>query len=223
MTDLSFLDCELKMPLMSLPVRTTVVQLKMGQVMISPGSQLTPEQLRSAGTVTDLVAPNLFHCAGLPKAQKTFPQAKVWGSPGCRELKTNISWTGDLNPKDWPYQEELPMLLIQGMPKVNETIFFHRRSKTLIVSDLCFNLQDARGVGCWIILNLFGTYRRFGVSRFWLKMTKDFPALKNSLRQLFEWDFENIVMSHGSTVVQDGKDRLKAAFQTRGLDLNSID
>ena len=223
MNDLSFLDCEVKMPLMSLPVRTTVVRLKAGLVMISPGSQLTDQQLHGAGDVTDLVAPNLFHCAGLPKAQNIFPNAKVWGSPGCRELRPNILWTDNLNPKDWPYQEELPILLIQGMPKVNETIFFHRRSKTLIVSDLCFNLQDARGVGCWIILNLFGTYRRFGVSRFWIKLTKDFPALENSLRQLFEWDFENIVMSHGSIVVGGGKDLLKAAFHTRGLDLRSIE
>lgn len=219
MTDLSFLDCEVKLPLMSLPVRTTVVRLKTSLVMISPGSHLSPQQLQGAGGVTDLVAPNLFHCAGLPKAQSTFPNAKVWGSPGCQELKPKISWTSQLNPKDWPHSEELPLLLIQGMPKVNETVFFHRKSKTLIVSDLCFNLQEASGIGCWIILNLFGTYQQFGVSRLWLKMTKDFPALKKSLLQMFEWDFENIVMSHGSIVVDGGKDQLKTAFQNRGLDL----
>lgn len=104
-----------------------------------------------------------------------------------------------------------------GMAKVREVLFLHKASRTLIVTDLCFNLLDARGLGARFILGLFGTYARFGVSRLYLRFVTDRARFEESLRKLFAWEFDHIAVSHGRLVEGSGRARLLAALQERGL------
>lgn len=159
MKNFVFLESIKKMPLMKLPVRSTYIPLESGKILLSPGSCLTDAQLKSLGKVTDIVAPNLFHCGGIPQAATVYSTAKIWGVQGAKAVKKEISWTAELTTNTWPYQDELPMIEIAGMPKVNEKVFFHKKSKSLFIADLCFNLVDSKGIGPWLILNMFGTYK----------------------------------------------------------------
>lgn len=199
------------MPGMNLPVRSVFIPLSKANILISPGSRLTEGELASLGRVDEIVANNGFHNAGVPKASAIFPKARAWGVPGSKQ--PNI-----LNETTWPYADELPVVVLEGIPGVNEAVFFHRESRSLVVADLCFNLVNARGFGAWLVLTLFGTYRRFGVSRFFLKYVKDRNAFQKSLKRIFEWDFDSIVMAHGEIVRSDGKDRLRAALKERGIE-----
>lgn len=217
MDGLVFLESKKKMPLMELPVRSTNVSLPNAGILISPGSNLTAEQLRTLPRVTDILAPNLLHSAGVPLAASVFPEAKLWGVPGLKKLKPSIQWTHDLSPQNWHYQEELALIPLMGMPKVREAVFFHKRTKSLIVTDLCFNLMAARGLGAKIILGLFGTYRQFGVSRFFAKFIEDKAAFENSLDQIFSYDFQNIIVSHGDNLKGHGREHLLKALQQRGF------
>lgn len=216
MQGLVFLDSVVNMPLMSLPVRSVVAATKNGQVLISPGSKITKAQYQGVGQIATIVAPNLLHCAGVPLAVSCFPKAEVWGPEGVRKQKPDMPWQKELNEAPWPYEDELLPVFIGGMPKVNETVFLHKKSKTLIVTDLCFNMQNVKGIGAWIILNLFGTYKKFGVSKFYVKFVKDQDAFKGSLAALFKHDFENIVLSHGFNIIGGGKEKLMAALNERG-------
>jgi hypothetical protein len=217
MNQLSFLESELKMPLMSLPVRTVFVPINGGGVLISPGSQLKEEQLKKLKKVTDIVAPSLFHCAGVPKASRIFPNAKKWSVKNAKKAKPRIAWTDELSFATWPYHDQLPMVELQGIPKINEVLFYHKDSKSLIVTDLCFNLVDAKGLGAWIILNLFGTYRKLGVSKFFLKFCTDRIAFEKSLNEVFALDFQNIIVSHGSNIIGNAKEKLRFALEERGF------
>ena len=51
------------------------------------------------------------------------------------------------------------------MPKIQEWVFFHHVSQTLIVTDLVFNLRETRGWNTSICLTMFGTRGRFAQSR----------------------------------------------------------
>lgn len=210
-SDLLFLDSSIKMPLMNLPVRSVLARLDSGaSVLISPGSKLTPAQLREAAPVTDLVAPNTLHNAGMKQAREVYPQAKAWGPQGAGQPEV-------LSEERWPYTAEMPILALAGMPKVKEFILFHKKSKTLIVTDAAFNLQKTSGMGAWLILSLFGTYRKFGVSRFWLKFADDKEALAASLKKVFEWDFDNLVVSHGEALYGGAREKFQSACRERGL------
>lgn len=217
MSKLKYLECEIELPLLKLPVRSIYLETSQGKWLFSPGSKLNETELKSLGDVTDIIAPNLFHCAGIPLANRVFPQAKVWGPPGAMKLKPEISWTNELSTKDWPYKEELTLLPLRGMPKLNEHVFIHKASRTLIVTDLVFNLTQAKGFGAWVVLNMFGTYRRFGVSRLFMQSVKNKDDFADSMSELFQYDFNCIVMSHGDIVEKNGKSLLQQALLKRGI------
>lgn len=218
MQNIKFIESVKQMPLVKLPVRSTLISIGNRSVLISPGSALTVEELKSLGKVTDIIAPNLIHSAGIPKAHQVFPDAKIWGPPGAKVAKPNIPWTHEITSANWPFQNEMPIVMIEGSPQLNEIVFFHRESKTLIVTDLVFNLVDARGLGAWIIFNIFGTYQRFAVSKLLLKKyTKDKETLKKSVKEVLSFDFKSIVMGHGREVTSNAKEKLQAALQERDL------
>lgn len=220
MKNLIFLDSIKKMPLMSLPVRTTAVQLDGAKILISPGTNLTQTSLQNLGDIKAIIAPSLLHCGGVPLAHTIFPKAQLWAPTGAKELKPNIPWTHELSKDPWPYQEQLSLLPIKGVPKINEFVFNHKESKSLILTDLCFNLTDPKELGAWIILHLFGTYRRFAISKFFLKFAEDKVAFEQSLQDILKHDFDNIVVSHGANIVGGGQKKLLQSFQERGLCLN---
>lgn len=217
MGELVFLESNKKMPLMTLPVRATYVPLQMGGVLLSPGSGLTRDQLKKINIVTDIVAPNLFHCAGIKNACSVFPNAKRWAVQGAKETKPDVPWTDVLSEGKWPYQNELEVIPLMGIPDVNESVFFHKESKSLIVTDLCFNMDNVSGIGAWLILSLFGTYKKFAVSKYFIKFVRDKKAFEESLAKIFALQFDNIVVSHGANIVGSGKDKLLFALRDRGI------
>lgn len=215
--NLSSIDSERAMPLMRLPLRTVVIQLENGRILFCPASTLTPDQLKSAGEITAVVAPNLLHLEGMPNAARAFPRAQLWGPPGAREKRPEVRWTGLLGLDPWPYEKELQRVSLEGIPRLNENVFLHRASRTLLVGDLVFNIQNPKGLGAWLILNVFGTYRRLAVSRLFLRMSKDPSALGATLTRVAELEFDNLLPAHGAPVLDDAKPRFLAALRERGL------
>lgn len=215
--DILLIEALVDMPLMKLPARSVAVRVSGGVALFSPGPNADLARCTELGSVTDIVAPTMFHDLGVQRAVETFPTAKIWGVPGFAEKLPDIKWSAEVTAANWPYQKELSAVLLKGMPQINETVFIHRKSKTLIVSDLCFNIADVRGAGAWIILHLFGTYRRFAISRLFRRFIADKAAFQRSLGELFSYDFDNIIMSHGDVVVGGGRERLLAVLRDRGL------
>src|SRR5690242_4891943 len=123
-----FLDSTLVSPLMHLPVRSVVFELDDARVLVSPGSKLTAEQLREAGPITDIVATNLMHTAGMKNALAAHPEARLWGPNGVREKHPELKWHGIFGVDAWPHDNELAHVPLEGMPKINEVVFLHRPS-----------------------------------------------------------------------------------------------
>lgn len=216
-TQLDVIHSVVKMPLMHLPVSTPIVRFKDRVLLISPGSQLTIEQLKNIGTVTDIIAPNLLHSAGVEKARQIYPQAKLWAVRGLKKTKPQIPWTDDFNEQSWPYHEYLQLIELKGMPKVNEVVFYEPQSQTLITTDLGFNMQNVSGVGAWLIQSIFGTYRRFAVSRLFTLMIKKTDQFQLSIEKIFDTKFNKIMMSHGEPLVEDARRKLAVALKERGF------
>jgi hypothetical protein len=207
---------QLKMPLVQLPLTTSLIVLSQGSVLLSPHPSLTTVEFQSMGQVTDIVAPNLFHHLGIQKAVAAHPQAKLWGVAGFEKKRKDIRWDSFLGAGQWPHQAELAAIPLAGMPKINEFVFFHKPSKTLFVTDLCFHILDSTGLGGWLIYNIFGTYKRLAVSRLYIKAVSDKAAFQQSLAALFTYDFEHMVVCHGSVVKGAARAKLQLALKERG-------
>ncbi|MCB0393073.1 MAG: hypothetical protein KDD25_00860 [Bdellovibrionales bacterium] len=211
------LSGEIKMPLLMLPLKSTLVRTSKGVILISPIKGIdSRDEGREFGDVTDIVGPNLFHHLGINSAKRMFPNAIVWGPSGFKTKRPDVRWT-QLTPESWPYSGELDFLILDGMPKVQEAIFFHAESRTLIVTDLFFNFLRGSGFGYWLIFNLFGTYKRFAMSRLFLSTIKDKAAFKKSITKMMTWDFDRIVIPHGDNVESGAKTLVTRVLKERSL------
>jgi hypothetical protein len=200
----------------TLPVRTVVVGLPGGgTVLLSPLPRLAQvrEALDGLGPVRALVAPNLLHHLGLPAAQALYPQARVFRRPGLDAKRPDVRFTdllGEAPPALWA--GVLEQVEVHGMPRVQEVAFVHRLSRTLLLTDLCFNVHSAPDLFTRVFMRLNGAYGRFGPTRVGRRFMKDRRAVRASVDRLLALDFERVVMAHGDVVETGGRAGLERAF-----------
>lgn len=214
---LTFLEAKIKIPLTSLPIRTTVVRAGDRTVVISPGSVFKREDYPANSVVTDVVAPNLVHHLGLRRAKELFPEANFWAAPGLEKKRSKFKFDMVFGKDKWPLEDQLPVVFVEGIPPVNEVVFYHKESRTLICTDLFFNLKDRKGFKEKILFKLLGTYNRFSVSRLVAISIKDREAFRKSIKLVLTWNFENIVMAHGDVLIGNGKNLAETALAERCL------
>jgi hypothetical protein len=194
--------------------RMTVVRLRSGGLLLHsviPIDDALAAELQALGSVEHIVAPNLLHHTHLVPVLARYPEAKVWGAPGLADKRDDVRFDASLvDPAPWA--DELDQHFIEGIPWANETVFFHRATGTLIVTDLVFNIHEVRG---WItpwVLRLSGAYRRFAQSRLLRSSIRDAAAASASAEHLLAWPIERVVMAHGRIVDRDAKARLHDAL-----------
>ncbi len=218
MNNLLVLKSEIKMPMMSMPVKSLLVREGKRVVLISPFEDIDKDmsEIHGMGEVTDIIAPSGFHHMGIGNARKLFPKAKLWASPVLFKKRQDVNWDYTLGQDPWPFSD-LECLAIEGMPSIQEFNFFHKPTGTLFVADLCFNHVDGKSLGHKIIFGLFGTYGKLAVSRFFTLFIKDREKTKKSLHKILDFDIKKVVIPHGQDLVSSPKAQLKGAFKERGL------
>lgn len=209
-------DQNLKFYGIELGTRMTVIGIEDGLLVHSP-IRLTDEigaQLERDGQVRWIVAPNKWHHLFVQDFKRRFPQAELYGAPGLDKKRADISFTRILsNEQDFPWNPSVSHQLIEGVPFYNEVVFFHPPTKTLILTDLAVNIREGRSLLTRVFLSLIGTYGRFG----WSTMEKmifirDKVAFRRSLENVLAWDFDRIVLAHGTPIETNGKEILRNAF-----------
>jgi hypothetical protein len=196
--------------------RMTVVALPgNGVALISPVAidDALAGELESLGGVRALIAPNAMHHLFLEEASKRFPEATVFLAGGVEaKLGHRPGGARDLGEApDALWRDVLEQRFIAGIPMLNEVVFFHPASKSLIVTDLLFHFDPAPSGWTGIFLWLDGAFGCLAVSRLLRFMVKDRVALRAALNAISEWDFERIVVTHGENVGRDAKQRFGQA------------
>ncbi|MBJ19649.1 MAG: DUF4336 domain-containing protein [bacterium] len=174
-------------------------------------------ELAEIGEVGALIAPNAFHHLYFLAATKRYPDAACFLAEGV-EKKLGVRPAGAWDLADDPdslWKGELEQVFLGGAPLTNEVIFFHGATKTLILTDLCFNFDPAPGGWTGLFLRLAGAHGQLAVSRLMRSSLKDKERVRATIARILEWDFDKIIMSHGHNVMSDGKERFRLA--TRGL------
>lgn len=198
-----------------LGTRSTIVDTGDGLAVISPGpfSEALLEQIRALGPVKALVAPNMMHHLFMEAAQQTFPEAAVWLAPGLKEKRPDLRHDQVLGQSTPPWSECMEQLLMPGMPKLNETAFFHKPSSTLILTDLAFNFHSCSHWPTKLVLTMNGALGRFGPSRllrhYFLEEREPFSQ---ALSQILEWPFERVVVAHGEVLENSGREAMQKGY-----------
>ena len=177
-------------------------------------------KLDELGTVAHIIAPNLFHHMFMEQAQELYPQAKSWGVEGLKEKRAELKLDGLLDQpgslgKELSYLpvQGFAALLPRGIRQVSETVFCHHPSRTIILTDLAFNFDALSSFETQLAARVMGSYQRLKPTVLEKWGTKDKDGMEASIRQILQWDFDRVVLTHGSLVEQGGKAALREGYE----------
>jgi Domain of unknown function (DUF4336) len=204
----------LKFGPISLTTRMTVVRLRDRSLWvhspISPTRELN-EELQKLGTVRYVVAPNKSHHLFFLAFLNAHPSAQGFIAPGLELKRPDLSRFPHL-PREAPWASELQGYFIEGLPILNETVWFHTASGTLVITDLLFCFGETnRGISAWVS-RLLGVYGTLGMSRTMKLLIKDKKALARSVRPLLELPIQTVMVAHDQIIDRQAVAKLAQAF-----------
>ncbi|MGB8632183.1 MAG: DUF4336 domain-containing protein [Xanthobacteraceae bacterium] len=195
-----------KLPL-PFTTRMTVVRLSTGDLFLhSPikFDQRLSNEIRGLGAVRHLVSPNQFHYAYIREWAKAFPDTFSWASPRVRQRArarhVDVDFTRDLAaspPEEW--RREIDQTLFPG-GYFKEYVFFHKASKTLILTDTIINIELDKVTEPWrTATKLSGMYYPYGQIFFGMRLPLLLQRQKAeaAIKKIYSWQPQRILLSHG--------------------------
>lgn len=196
--------------------RSTVVRLPDGGLWVHSPVRIEAgmrEAVAALGPVRFLVAPNLMHHLHVRAWAAAFPDARVLAPAGLRLKRPDLRIDAELGETPEPgYVSVFEQAPLRGMPRVDEFAFLHRPSRTLLLTDVVFNIRHSPSWVTRTYLRLSRAYGRLAMTWVSKAVVKDRAALRASVESVLAWDFERIVVCHGEVLEQGGREALREAF-----------
>ena len=208
---------------MPFPTRMTVIRLGEGDLFIHSPTPLLPELAqeleRWAGRPRWIIGPNRLHYWWIPQWHAAFPQAEVYLAPRIREQSAGrIDFSARELDREcgYPWDGEITTLPITGS-FLTETVFFHHRTRTLVLTDLIENFEPGRASS-----RLMSWLTRIGGvrdpdggmprdMRFSFRRHK--ATLRAAIERMIAWNPERIILAHGRWYPSEGTYELRRAFR----------
>jgi len=203
---------------MEVGTRMTVVRLASGFLLVHspiPPTDAIREELSRLGEVRFIIAPNKYHHLYAGEFAAAYPDARLYGAPGLAEKRKDLRFHGTLSDEPEAFWEDsLKQHVFQGIPAVNEVVFFHSVSRTVIFTDLVFNFSSDLTPGQKLFALLDGVYEKTAVSRLTRYiLLGDRKKARLSADKILEWDFDRVVLAHKDVVHEDGYEAVRKAFE----------
>ncbi|WP_047462383.1 DUF4336 domain-containing protein [Vibrio fluvialis] len=208
-------------PFFTLPytTRMTVIRQANYKLWIHSPIRLTPElqqEIDALGEVEYLIAPNHLHHLFVHDWQQAYPNARTYGTQQVIDKRPDLRFDGVLNAEFVsPWHEEIAYLLFTGSKVMQEAVFFHRASATLIVTDLIENFSP-KAFGGWkmSLAKAAGVVAPHGKMPLdWrLSFTFHKREAKQHLDTILTWQPHQIVMAHGERITENGTAFLRRSF-----------
>jgi len=214
-------------PFFTLPytTRMTVIRLPPDELWVHSPIALTDElvrQIDQLGSVKYLISPNHLHHLFIQAWQHHYQDALTFGTKGVQQKRPDICFNAVFTPHfNAPWSEHIAQLLFTGSPVMEECVFFHKTSETLIVTDLIENFAPES----------FTPLKRFvaraaGILAPDGKMPLDWrlsfmfskAEAKRHLQNILHWHPKKIVMAHGQIITREAELFLKRSFNWLNID-----
>ena len=197
--------------------RMTVFRLRDGSLLIHspvPLDQATQAKLDGLGPVRFVVAPNRYHHLFVAEYARIYPQAKIFGAPGLDSKRKDLRFDAILRqaaPTEWA--SEIDQTIFQAFPPLNEVVFFHRSSRTIVFTDLLINVQNSESSYTRLLMWLDGGLGHVAVPRSFrllLKMRR--ARARETIDQILSWEFDRLSLAHGEIVERGAKEIVRDAW-----------
>ena len=202
--------------------RATIARLPDGALWLH--SPVRPTEARIAeikalGDIAHIVAPNRIHGAFTTVWADRAPDAQVWVSPKFPDRHPDIPYDHlltDIAPPDWT--ETLDQCLFAGHAYLDEVVFLHRASRTLIITDIYQSHDPAKETAFWRVLKgMAGMLAPKGKMPPDMRLSfTDKPAARAARDRILAWDFDRILLPHSVPVETGGKAVFEQAMRWLG-------
>jgi hypothetical protein len=200
--------------------RMTIVRLNRGDLWVhSPTAISEPllVEVTQLGAVQYLISPNKIHHLYMQDWLKRFPTARLFAPPGLKKKRRDLAFHACL--QDHPETEwgnEIDQIIFKGSAVMEEVVFFHKKSKTLIVADLIENFPPDHFKGLQKCLaHSAGIIAPNGKTPLDWRLTFYLgrkAQAKQCTKALMGWEPEQIIMAHGQCIKEQGTKFLKRSF-----------
>ncbi|MBE7418967.1 MAG: DUF4336 domain-containing protein [Ideonella sp.] len=189
--------------------RMTVVRLGDGSLLLHSPVALSAAlraEVDALGPVRHIVSPNKLHHLFLGAAQAAYPAARLHVPPGLVEKRPEFGTArvlGDAPCAAWA--SVLDQLVVRGSRAMQEVVFLHRASRTLIVADLCEHFGRHSPALTRAVARVARMYGRPRMPPDWQLTFTDRAARRATFERLLAWDFDRVILAHGAPLQAGAK------------------
>lgn len=196
--------------------RTTVVRLPGGALWVHSPGEPTDElcaALDALGEVRFIVVPNRYHHLQAPATAARYPKAVVVGPKSAEPRNPQLELNQGLDdPEYLRATPELVPVHLDGVPFLDETVFFHRASGSLIAADLLMS-ACARDHWTWrIAARIWGRYEKPRTPPDVRWSTRASAAVAESIARMRALPLERILVAHADPITDRPVERLTEAW-----------
>jgi len=208
------------------PTRSVIARFDNGDLWVWSPVKLT-DTLRahvdSLGRVAHLVSPNKIHHLYLAAWKAAYPDANLWGPESTIRRHPELQFREPLQdtaPLEW--QPDIDQAWFRGSFAMDEIVFLHRPSRTVIVADLieAFSDQFLRQHWSWWqrpLAALDGIVARKALPPLeWRLSFRDREPARAARCKILGWDCERVIMAHGEWQRANGHAYLKRSLAWLG-------
>lgn len=207
------------------PTRCVIARLENGDLWVWSPTKLTPglrAEVDGLGPVRHLVSPNKLHHLYLQEWKSAYPDAALWGPQSVIKKRRDLPFREAL--EDSPPPEWLPDIdqaWFRGSFAMDEIVFLHRPSATVIVADLIQTFSDhflREHWGVWRFLaRLDGlTQDQACAPREWRMSFINRAPARRARDKVLSWNCHRVIVAHGVWTRANGNAFLAKSFRWLG-------
>lgn len=179
------------------------------------------EEIDKLGQVKWIVAPNLYHHLYLSEFQENYPDAQLLAVPGLEKKRPDLAIAKILDPDESIVANALESIFLAGfkvfdltgVSLLNEFIFFHSKSQSLILTDAAFAFDETFPLPTRLAARFLRSYQQLSPSLLEKFATKEKDKVKVSIQKILNWDFKRVIVAHGNIIENEAKQKLKQGYE----------
>jgi hypothetical protein len=196
--------------------RMTVLKLADGGLFVHSPLEPTPAlraELDALGPVCCVVSPNKLHHLFLSAFAAAYPDASCFAPPGLAEKRPDLHFDAVLGDASEPaWAEDLDQIVLRGSRVMQEVLFFHAASRTLIVADLCEHFGPWSPPLTRLVARLANMYGKPRMPPDWQRTFRDLETARACFERILAWDFDRVILAHGGLLERDAGAIFRSAY-----------
>ena len=201
------------------PTRMALVRLASGDVWVWSPIALTPElaaATEAIGPVRCIVAPNKLHHLFLQQWIDRWPEARVYAPPGLARKKPAIRFDAELRADPDPlWAADIDQVIFRGSFFMEEVVFWHRPSRTVLIADLIQRHPEATLTGFkGMLMRLDGLAGKAGSTpRDWRATFLKRKPARAARDKVLSWHAQRLLIAHGECAASGADEIIAKALQ----------